>query len=174
MEFEKQLYAQEHIKEYGGILFAKDISPTKNTKRYIVFESYTDSRINILNIFNENINTHYYEIIPENVPVKLFLDIDCNLNKTKYTNIDDILNDVLQFFEPILNNYGYNNYPVIVLNATTHIKFSLHILFPTVIFKSISIMKHFINSIDNDLIGNIIDKSVYRVGCFRLLRQYDI
>ncbi|MDD4838827.1 MAG: PriCT-2 domain-containing protein [Synergistaceae bacterium] len=91
------------------------------------------------------------------------------MNNTKYTNIDDILNDVLHLFEPILNNYGYNNYPVIILNATTRIKFSLHILFPTIVFKSILIMNHFINSIDSDLINNVIDKSVYRTGCFRLL-----
>lgn len=158
MEFEKQIYAQEHIKEYGGILFAKDISPTKNTKRYIVFESYTDLRINILNIFNENINTHYYEIIPENVPVKLFLDIDYKITSPIDIETFNIENTIDCFINKMKYEYTQiKNHKVFILDSSNDIKLSFHIIFEfydennnIILFTDVKNLKEFIHQHKED------------------------
>ena len=179
MEFEKQLYAQEHIKEYGGILFAKDISPTKNTKRYIVFESYTDSRINILNIFNENINTHYYEIIPENVPVKLFLDIDYKITSPIDIETFNIENTIDCFINKMKYEYTQiKNHKVFIIDSSNDIKLSFHIIFEfydennnIILFTDVKNLKEFIHQHKEDYTKeHHIDPNVYTKNrCFRLI-----
>jgi len=155
-------------------LFSSD----KNCCGAKYFHLYTYE--NVYNIV-KNKNEHYYENYDNNKSIKFFMDIDFNFNKIdkndihfKYDNMDDFINVVLTEFTNIFSNYGYNNYPVIVQNASTDIKASYHIIFPTIIFKSCDHIKDFMNNIQSNLIKNlfdlrIIDPAVYRTGCLRLL-----
>jgi len=114
-------------------------------------------------------NSYIYENYTDQQPIKFFLDIDCKLTNTSYSDLNLLINDCLSLFEPIFNSYNYFNYPIIILNATTNTKFSVHIIFPSIIFKSTKHIKFFMSSIKSKLIDDkIIDLSVYRNGCFRL------
>lgn len=112
-------------------------------------------------------NTHYYENYNDNEPIKFFLDLDY---KKSDKSPDELIIEVINLFTPIFNQHSYQNYPIIILNATTNIKVSLHIIYPTIIFKSAKHIKYFMKTIKSELIyTKIIDTSVYRTGCFRLL-----
>jgi len=114
-------------------------------------------------------NSYIYENYNDQQPIKFFLDIDCKRKTSSYNDIDQLINDCLQLFEPIFNSYNYFNYPIIILNATTIVKYSLHIIFPSIIFKSTQHIKQFMSLIKSKLIDDkIIDLSVYRNGCFRV------
>jgi hypothetical protein len=145
-------------------LFSFDITCSGGYKYFHVL-----SNDEIFDLISQG-NQYLYENYEDNQSVKLFLDLDCKVNKNNYTKIDDLIDDALNVMIPILNEFGYVNIPIIILDATTPVKLSSHIIFPTVIFKSIRHMKHFMMNIQTNLITDkIIDPSVYRVGCLRLL-----
>jgi hypothetical protein len=115
--------------------------------------------------------THFYEHYTDREPIKLFIDIDYKLNDNPlYTNIDQLIDETLRLINPKLIKLNYYNFPIIILNSSTDTKLSSHIIFPTIIFKSIKHIKEFLLNIQSDLITNkIIDLNIYRDGCFRLL-----
>ena len=108
---------------------------------------------------------HYFEIIPENVPVKLFLDIDGDFipNMDDYavfeTSLKNCVRELVgEKFEIMTNAEPY------VLDATTDKKFSRHYIFP-IVFASIHVVGNFVNELkmrlaDNEL-SKFIDMSIY-------------
>ena len=146
------------------------ISSDKNTggAKYFHLCSYNT----IFNKIKHNKNNHYYENYTDNQPIKFFLDIDCKIDK--YPDYDiNIIDDVLNVFETLFNEFGYENYPIIILSANTDFKISYHLIFPTIIFKSNQHIKNFLKNIQNEFIKKLIDEhiidlSVYGNGCFRL------
>jgi hypothetical protein len=164
--YRKKLYALNDIENLGcdKHLFSFDITCSGGYKYFNVL-----SNNEIFDIITQG-NQYFYENYEDNQPIKLFIDLDCKMNTHNYNKIDDLINDALNEIIPILNEFGYEEIPIIILDATTPIKLSSHIIFPTVIFKTIRHMKHFMTNIKSDLTENkIIDPSVYRVGCLRLL-----
>ncbi len=126
-------------------------------------------------IFNiiYNKNTNYYENYELNEPIKLFIDIDYESKMAAFHSItlDKLLERSLKLLKEKLKDYGYDeNLEYIILKADSPNKLSAHIIFPTVIFKSIDVMKSFMSELDEVKREECsIDLNVYRVGCFRML-----
>jgi hypothetical protein len=176
--FYKKIHAIDYINKHENYnLFGHDHINLQN-KIVKNFHALTYNEI-----YNKIIKkeTHFYEHYKDQELIKLFIDIDYKLqypnddsdtinNNQLYTNIDKLIDQTLQLINPKLNKLGYTNYPIIILNSSTQTKLSSHIIFPTIIFKSIKHIKEFLLSISSDLITNkIIDLNIYRDGCFRLL-----
>ncbi len=143
-------------------LFSSDISD-KGVKQFHLF---TYDQI-FERIYNKN--THYYENYELNQPIKLFIDLDCKTDDLTFNNLtfDELITNAITIIMKKLKDYGYDdNTPFIILKADSLNKLSSHIIFPTVIFKSINIMKSFMSELNQE---SYIDKSVYKVGCFRML-----
>ena len=117
---------------------------------------------------------HLYENYEENEKVKLFIDIDIkefpdDINKDEY--FDDIIDKSIKLFTDKLKEKDIINPQIIILKSSSKDKLSSHVIFNNIIFDDIYHMKHFLSDLyDTDLIKkDIIDMSVYKTGCFRLL-----
>jgi hypothetical protein len=113
-----------------------------------------------------------YENYNNEQPIKFFLDIDYKL--FDQPDFDpNMINKILDDFNIVFSRYGYNNYPIIILNATIPSKFSYHLIFPSIIFNSVKHIKHFLKNIKSEYINDLIDRDVidlhvYGNTCFRL------
>jgi len=142
---------------FNKILFAEDYELT-GKKRFFYSEYdviYNLSKNNIKNI---------YETIENKNNVKLFFDLDFkNISKDEYEhNIKEVINRCTNILEK------YKIIPkIIILDASTSEKFSSHIIFSNIIFSSILHLKVFIEE-ELKIIHKYIDRTVYRVGLFRL------
>ena len=116
---------------------------------------------------------HLYENYEKNEKVKLFIDIDIkefpdDINKDKY--FDEIIDKSINLYTDELKKYDIINPQIIILKSSSDTKLSSHIVFNDVIFDDIYRIKYFFEKLDSDLIkSTIIDKNVYRSGCFRML-----
>ena len=180
--FGKKDLALEKLKELNNSelhLFSYDTVEKCGYKNYQLW------RYNDLYNFLKFKNECYYENYEKNDKIKLFLDIDCNRKDNPNHTLDGLINKAIKLFTNVLKEYGYEYIPIITLNATTDEKISIHIIFPTVIFPNTETMKSFIfdvqtktNSklfygkecpINKKKIKPVLDTSVYKIGCFRLL-----
>ena len=152
-------------------LFGYDLIPKAGAKRY---ELWPYKRLYKYIILEKDPN--YYEYFEEDYKLKLFVDIDCEFEKHQecvdYT-IDELIEKTIKILTKKLEKYGYSFIPIITLNATTIEKLSAHIIFPTVVFENIRVMNSFMNETFKDVSDSILDKvidlSVYKIGCLRLL-----
>jgi len=116
---------------------------------------------------------HLYENYEENEKIKLFIDIDIkdydkNIDRDKY--FDEIIDKSINLYTDELKKYDIINPQIIILKSSSDTKLSSHIIFNDVIFDDINYIKYFFEKLNSDLINNsIIDKNVYRPGCFRML-----
>ena len=116
---------------------------------------------------------HLYENYERDDKVKLFIDIDIkefpdDINKNEY--FDKIIVDSIKLFTDKLQESNIYNPQIIILKSSSEIKLSSHVIFNDIIFKDIYHMKHFLSDINSDLINkDVIDMSVYKAGCFRML-----
>jgi hypothetical protein len=154
----KTIYKKKPINnEINKQLFSYDVS--YNGAKYFFFDTYK----NIYKEIKEN-ECNYYEDNTFADKIKLFIDIDENkqfdneLEKDKYAKI--IVNQVIQ---QVNNKLNIDKPKIIILISENLIKLSLHVIYIDITFKNIYDMKYFMNDI------NIIDKSVYKIGCFRML-----
>jgi hypothetical protein len=125
-------------------------------------------------IIHHKVN-NYYENYNNKQPIKFYLDIDCKIDDHPKYDIH-IIDKVLNVFETLFNDFTYNKYPIIILSANTDVKFSYHLIFPTIIFESNTHIKNFIKNIKSDFIkklldDHILDLSVYGNGCFRMFKN---
>lgn len=120
-------------------LYSMDKPKCEDGSKYFYLMTFND-------IYNRGIqnNSHYYEHYDDQQNIKFFLDLDCERETTRYTNIDDIINDCLGLINPLFAQYNYKNYPIIILDSSRTEKFSVHIVFPTIIFKSVLHIKKFL------------------------------
>jgi hypothetical protein len=107
-------------------LFSSDVTSNTGYKYFHLL-----SNDDIFDIIAQG-NQYLYENYEDNQPIKFFLDLDCKMGKNNYTYVDDLINDALNVINPILNEFGYIDFPIIVLDVTTSIKLSSHIIFPTI------------------------------------------
>ena len=126
----KQVSLHDNVK-----IFSSDYLKTTQDKVVKRFHLYTHPEI--YKIISNNIHSYLYENYEANDPIKLFIDIDYKINNdSDNTTIDLLINTTIDFLNNILSDYGYINTPIIVLNASTDIKLSSHIIFPRIIFQN--------------------------------------
>ena len=143
-------------------LFSFDVS-TKGAKNFF-FATYET----VYNNMKSQEVSNYYEDNTFANKIKLYIDIDedikfeTRLQRNNYAN--NTLGNILVKIQAYLYQlFKINDPKAIVLISNTLLKLSLHVIYPEIIFKSISDMKYFMMSIDN------IDHSVYKRGAFRTL-----
>lgn len=125
---------------------------------------------------------HYYENIEAGVPVKFHIDIDMKVATSKKSRLERIFNKLVEeaiyLFNEEFKKENITKPEIIILKSdntvtdTNMSKISAHIIYNNVIFNDINDMKLFILKIKSQsklFDNNIIDKNIYRVGCFRLL-----
>ena len=174
LNFRKKDKALEKLEKLDNTnlhLFGYDLIPKEGEKRYELWP-YDRLYKYIISVPNPN----YYEYYEKDYQVKLFVDIDCTFSKHPECidyKIDELIRKTLKVLIEKLEKYGYSFIPIITLNATTKEKLSSHIIFPTVVFENIKEMKVFMNEtfkdISDNILNKVIDLSVYKVGCFRLM-----
>ena len=142
-------------------LFSFDVCST-GAKNFL-FDTYE----NIYSIIKKT-QSNFYEDNTYSDGIKLFVDIDdkiifnTELERDKYA--DKLLNTIIQSINnKLFNIFNITNPSIIILISDTLLKVSLHIIYPDIIFSNIYEMKYFMNDI------KIIDQSVYKIGCFRML-----
>ena len=162
-------YIENNIKNNIIInLFSEDINQ-KHSKRFFGLDYDTIYQLCIKKQFN------LYENFPADKPIKLFNDIDIKENnipvgKNRNEHLDDIIQQTIDLMNIYLKLYNVVDPQIIILKSSTETKLSAHIIFNDIVFPNIYVMKFFISEIKSDLIKNkIIDPSIYRKGCFRLL-----
>lgn len=142
-------------------LFATDVNSSGAKKWF--FNTYE----NIYDLITNYKLNHIYEDTTFSKSIKLHIDIDheqvfsteLERDKIAFKLYSDI---IVHIMIKIFKEFKINNPSNIVLISDTLKKLSLHIIFPTIIFNSIYDMKLFMNNFE------IIDKAIYRIGCFRM------
>ncbi len=170
--FPKKTLALEYLankKDPLLYLYCEDTS-IKATKRFIttthdiLYEKVSEKEL------------HMYESFEAGEQVKLFIDIDLKgkqLPKEKdqwNDKFNSVVYTTIQLVNKQLEQYDIPLKQIIVLCASTHEKISAHIIYRNVVFNNITDMKFFMHNIRSPLVDdNIIDLSVYKVGCLRML-----
>lgn len=133
-------------------------------------------------VYDQVISTraHLYENIEMGQPVKLHIDLDYKTHVSDPFKLSKLFSRLVRGILELINkeiaNCGINDPQVIILRSNQVIlknrenKVSGHIIYNNVIFKDIYQMKLFFLSLKSDLIDKkIIDKNIYRIGCFRMM-----
>jgi len=175
--FEDKLSALDYIGQNPNLnlfLFSEDVAANCGAKRYYATTHETIHTFSAKKIY------HLYENYEKEEPIKLFLDIDLKeehiptnfslkakemlFNTTVNTSIDLMIIQLAKY------NIEEDNIKYIVLTSSRKDKYSAHVIFPNIVFNDVYTIKYFMMDIKSKLIDEkIIDLSVYRAGCFRLL-----
>ena len=150
------------INDLSNQLFSFDVS-TKGAKNFF-FSTY-ETVYN--NIKSQEISNYYEDNTYAN-KIKLYLDIDENirfdtkLDRNTYAN--NVVSDIIFKIKiHLYQQFKINDPKTLILISNTLSKLSLHVIYPDIIFKSISEMKYFTMDIGK------IDHSIYKRGAFRTL-----
>jgi hypothetical protein len=155
--------------------FNKKPTEPQNNKQLFSFDVCSSGAKNFLfddykNIYKiiTNKQSNFYEDNTFSDGIKLFVDIDdkiifeTELERDIYADI--LLNKVIEEINnKLFEIFNIKNPSIIILISDTLLKLSLHVVFPDIVFNNIYEMKYFMNDI------KIIDQSVYKIGCFRML-----
>jgi P4 family phage/plasmid primase-like protien len=134
-------------------------------KKYFItqnFESFLD--IIKKSVYSNN-KTNYFEFICDNVPVKLFFDIEIYKDKSY-----DLYQNFNQIIDLVRNIYGHEF--ILLESHKIDEKKSFHIIYPYIIMENVKSLKTEITSKSEfkELIdAKIIDTTVYREGLFRTI-----
>jgi hypothetical protein len=161
--------ALEYLEKHKNLYLYSEDKDNESKKQFYILDRKTLFNLSIQKKFN------LYEHVETNNQVKLFIDIDLktkdipkNKNAKKY--FKNIIEDVIELLENKLIEYDIKNPSYIILDSSREDKLSTHIIFPTIIFNDILTLKYFMLELKSPYIEKkIIDLSVYKVGCFRLL-----
>jgi hypothetical protein len=163
---------QNELKINNLYIFCEDMNNNKDGKNKII-KNYLALDYDAVYKLSSKKIYHLYENYDIDEKVKLFIDIDIkeypdDINKDEY--FDNIIDDSINLFIDKLKEKDIFNPQIIILKSSSENKLSSHVIFNDVIFEDIYHMKHFLSDLDSKLIKyDIIDMSVYRKGCFRLL-----
>lgn len=160
----------EYIKTQKNLhLFGEDVSSDMRKQFYAI-------NYNTIYLLSQTKKFHLYEYFNDTEPLKLFLDIDIapkNIpeHADKQALFDEIIGDSIKLVTDILEiDHNIIKTPIIILKSSSDIKLSAHIIFPSIVFKSIKEMKFFMFDIKSPLIDKgIIDPLVYKKGAFRCI-----
>ena len=152
-------------------LFGEDISATSGCKQFYAMDRKT------VYLLSKSKQAHLYEYYDDNVPLKLFVDIDIkNKDIPDKADRQQVFDDTVRVTIDLIKKNLIKSNPdcvdpqIIVLASSSDIKLSSHIIFPDVVFKNVKEMKFFMAKIDHQMIEDkIIDPNVYRRGGFRML-----
>ena len=155
-------YLKPLTQEDDKQLFSFDAK--SNGSKNFLFKTYSDIYQTII----KSDKPYYYEDNTFTKSIKLFIDYDQEiifktpLQRDKYAQkiSESILKNVN---EKLYSLFKIQNTPIIVLISDTLTKMSLHIIFTDIIFQTVYQIKHFMQDI------SLIDQSVYKTGCFRML-----
>lgn len=160
----------------------KRIDKTDNTilcnrgiTKYFITENYES----FLSIIRSSKKKDYYEYIPNDIPVKLFFDIEIYKDNDYFDNENELLRIL---FVKVKNYFADLNVCKIILESHNSLKKSFHIIYKLhnkdnkeVIFENVSELKKLWKILDlhlfhqKDSKGYVIDPSVYRAGLFRTI-----
>lgn len=155
-------YLKPPIQEDDKQLFSFDYK-SDGAKNFL-FNTYSDMYQKII----KSDKPYYYEDNTFAKSIKLFIDYDQEITFKSHLQRDKYAQQILQ---PILNKvnqklyslFKIQNTPIIVLISDTLAKMSLHVIFPDIIFQTVYQINFFMQEIQ------MIDHSVYKTGCFRML-----
>ena len=148
-------------------LFSEDIHEGEGNKRFFIanYEELFDMCYKKKRSFYENFE--------KGESVKLFLDIDykpVDHPQERYT-FDYLLNETLKLVnDKLKKDYNIKKPKMIVMDATTDQKISMHVTYINVHFDDVYKIGTFMKELKHKLIDQkIIDISIYKQGCFRML-----
>ncbi len=159
-------------------LISEDKCADKGTKMYYTLDH------ELLYSFGCTKKYSLYECYERGDKVKLHLDIDIKnddipKNTDRLVYFDDIIKAALELMQVNLikifdkseeNSTKLKDPEIIILSSCRENKLSAHIIYNNIYFDDIYAIKYFMMSINSPLIKNkIIDPSIYRTGCLRLL-----
>lgn len=152
-------------------LFSEDYN--ENASKKFIGASY-----DIMYYISSTYETCFYENFEENDNIKLFVDIDINkehfTEDNKNTIFDSFVNKILKYFESaIFKKLDIEKYSYILLKSENRPeKLSGHLIFTNIVFRNIYCIKYMLMDNHNELINNkILDISVYKVGCLRMMNS---
>lgn len=167
--YSKKLDALKNIKP-NKYLFSED----KGNKSYKQFTILT--RNDMYNEISSRKISHFYENIEENDMVKLHININMKVDKIKNKHLL-ILNKKIQhsikYYNDILaQEFDINKPQIIILDSSTDLKLSAHIIYVNIHFTNIRELNKFICLVDRtERELCCIDYGIYWVGCFRMLKN---
>jgi hypothetical protein len=144
-------------------LFSFDIN-YEGAKNFI-FKTYDD----IYDIIINEKNPNFYEDHTFNNKIKLHLDIDKKIQFNNQLERDSHVNNFIKLIIDPINKKLELRTKIIILISDTLNKLSIHIIYPMIMFSNIITMKYFITDIKELLEMDELDKSIYRIGSFRML-----
>ena len=143
-------------------LFSYDVCSI-GAKNFI-FSTYE----NIYEIIKSSKISNFYEDNTFSTGIKLFVDYDDKIAFNSYLERDKYAEKIVETITSKINKKLYNLFKIedtsiIILISNTLLKMSLHFIYVDVIFNNIYEMKYFMHDI------KLIDQSVYKTGCFRMM-----
>lgn len=160
------------------------IQKNKNKKLYLISEDlctqngskcYYALNYDLLYYLVKTKKFSLYECFEANEKIKLSLDLDVYIrdipkNVDHQIYFDNLINRAINLIEKKLGEHKIDKPEIIILSSNREDKMSAHIIFNNVCFEDVYAIKIFMLSVNSDLINNnIIDLSIYKTGCLRLL-----
>lgn len=139
--------------------------------KYFIVDTYNDFR----RLIEDTESPCFYEFIPGDHPVKLFMDVEIYKEKHEsyFNNSHSLMTSVVQSIRAGLADLGLE-VSVVVLESHNDAKRSYHVICnttrgeTTVAFKNARSLRGWVTSVFGDLVrAKIIDPAVYREGLFR-------
>jgi len=168
MKYYNKLQQVFDIKQSSDIIIAQDIFNT-SAKQYSIINSY-----DILKEMCLSTNqTSFYEIITDDTPLNLFLDIESSIDKP------DLKSIIHSITSNITTTFGHFNFKYYILDSSNPSKFSYHLILrmfndsnTPFYFSNITELKKFIFMDKQDYDALFIDTSVYNKNrCFRMIHN---
>ena len=149
-------------------LFAQDTKILKGNKNFFV-ESYE----NVYKYITAS-PKYWYEYVTDK-PCKLFLDLDLHTSETHVDKISRMFNNMVNQAITLINTHIKLDKPSIIIlrsnqtfNSDSN-KLSAHVIYNNIWFNSVFELKSFFLNIKSLTDTTLLDKSVYKIGCFRMM-----
>lgn len=174
ISFDKKTLAMNHVKENGGHVFACDIN-ADGAKRFIV-SPLSPFLHNYLKMDPKE--RMYNEMIPDDVPIKLYMDFEFKRKENPDLHEVELLNKIITQVQNILH-LPHHLIPF-QMDSSNDVKVSKHLIFP-IVFRCKQHVKGFMNVLVDQLKspttveGNIcgLDLAVYDFQrVFRMLGSH--
>jgi len=154
---------------------SKSILCNRGIIKYFITENYSS----FLALIKSSKKQDYYEYIPNDIPVKLFFDIEIYKGNEYFHHENDLL---AILFEKVEKYFSELNVSKIILESHNETKKSFHIIFKIknssddeIVFGNVNDLKKLWKILGLDIFrqnedkGYVIDPSVYRAGLFRTI-----
>lgn len=168
MKYYKTLQEIFNNKATTDIIIAQDL-PNSSAKKYCIIDDYESLK----NLCLSHEQTSFYEIITDNEPLSIFLDIESTASQPD-------LHSIIKYIKKnITNTFGNFSFKYYILDSSSSSKYSYHIIIRLFnelnipfYFLNIHELKKFIFMDKSDYDSLFIDTSVYNVNrCFRMIHN---